>query len=61
MTTVTLSDLDAIIATTEKAVLVAFKDGRESHVRRATMATTWPKATPTSLLSRGSRKGEGLD
>ena len=63
MTTVTLSDVDAIIATTEKAVLVAFKDGCETWVPRSVCddGDDLAKGDTDIVVELWFAKREGLD
>jgi hypothetical protein len=61
MATVTLSYVDQVIATTEKAVLVRFTHGQETWIPRTACDSgdELAKATPTSLSAAGLLPGRG--
>ena len=63
MTTVTLSDVDAIIATTEKAVLVRFTNGQETWIPRSVCDSgdDLAKGDTDIVVELWFAKREGLD
>jgi hypothetical protein len=62
MATVTLSDVDEVIATTQKAVLVRFTHGQETWIPRSVCdGDTLAKGNQDIVVSRWFANQEGLE
>ena len=63
MATVTLSDVDEVIATTQKAVLVRFAHGQETWIPRSVCddGDTLAKGDQDIVVSRWFANQEGLE